>query len=103
VAYRITDPNGYERTLVGNVTVEKWMPGEVETFTEEFMKNPPDLPAGPVVDVSDRVVLPRDLPAGTYSLAIGVVGEQTLDPAIRLGIKGRAEHGWYPLSKIHVQ
>ena len=102
VAYRLTDPNGNDRKLVGNVTVEKWMPGEVETFTEEFMKNPPDLPSGPVVDITDRVVLPGDLPAGTYSVAIGVVGEQTLEPAIRLGIKGRAEDGWYLLSKIQV-
>jgi len=102
VAYRLTDPNGYAKTLVANVTVNKWMPGSVETFTEEFMKNPPELPPGPVVETIDRVVLPRDLPAGTFQLAVGVVGEQGLEPVIRLGIKGRAEDGWYPLSKIQV-
>ena len=80
----------------------KWMPGSVETFAEEFIKNPPDLPPGPVVEIIDRVMLPRDLPAGTFQLAVGVVDEQSLEPAIRLGIKGRAEDGWYPLSKIQV-
>ncbi|MHC4510053.1 MAG: DUF4832 domain-containing protein [Planctomycetota bacterium] len=102
VAYRLTDASGYERTLVGNVTVNKWMPGSVETFTEEFMKNPPDLPLGPVVEVIDRVVLPADIPAGTYRLAIGVVAEKSPELVIRLGIKGRTEDGWYPLSEIQV-
>jgi hypothetical protein len=106
VAYRLTDPNGYAKTLVANVTVNTWMPGSVETLTKEFIKNPPDLPPGPVVEITDRVVLPRDLPAGTFQLAVGVVGESgnsaELEPVIRLGIKGRAEDGWYPLSKIQV-
>jgi hypothetical protein len=102
VAYRLTDPNGYDKTLVGNITVEKWMPGSVETFTEEFIKNPPDLPPGPVVDVIDRVTLPKDMPSGMFRLAIGVVGEQTPEPVVRLGIKGRADDGWYPLSEIEV-
>jgi Domain of unknown function (DUF4832) len=94
--------NGYDKTLVGNVTVEKWMPGEVKTFTEEFMKNPPDLPPGPVVNVTDRIVLPQDMPVGTFRLAIGVVGERTPKPVVRLGIKGRTDDGWYPLSEIKV-
>jgi hypothetical protein len=102
VAYRLTNTTGYDKTLVGNVAVDKWMPGSVETFTEEFIKNPPDLPPGPVVDVIDRVVLPEDIPAGTFRLTVGVVGEQTLDPLVRLGIKGRAGDGWYPLSEIEV-
>ncbi len=103
VAYRLTDPNGYAKTLVANVTVNKWMPGSVETFTEEFMKNPPELPPGPVVEVIDRVTLPQDMFSGTYRLDIAIVGEQTREPVVRLGIKGRAEDGWYPLSTIQVR
>jgi hypothetical protein len=102
VAYHLTDPNGYDKTLVGNVMVNKWLPGEVETFTEEFIKNPPDLPPGPVVEAIDRLTLPADIPAGTYRLAVGIVGEQTLEPVVRLGIKGRTDDGWYPLSEIRI-
>jgi len=100
VAYRLTNRNS--RTLVGNITVEKWMPGSVETFTEEFIENPPDLPSGPVVEVIDRVVPPKDMPTGVYRLAIGVVSDQTQEPAVRLGIKGRTDDGWYPLSEINI-
>jgi len=52
VACRLTDPNGYDKTLIGNITVEKWMPGSVETFTEEFIKNPPDLRPAPSLTLS---------------------------------------------------
>ena len=78
------------------------MPGHVETFSEEFIKNPPELPPGPVIDVVDRVVVPAGMPAGLYRLAIGIVDEQTTEPVVQLGIKGRTQHGWYPLSEIKV-
>jgi hypothetical protein len=102
VAYRISNKSGYVRILVGAVTVDKWMPGSVETFTEEFFAQPPDLPPGETVEVADRIVLPGDVQAGEYRLAIGVVGEDSTEPIIRLGIKGRSDDGWYPLSQLLV-
>jgi hypothetical protein len=66
------------------------------------MKNPPDLPPGPVVEVIDHLTLPQDIPAGTFRLAIGIIGEKTSEPVVRLGIKGRTDDGWYPLSEIKV-
>ncbi len=102
VAYRLTDSEGRARTLVGSLTVEKWMPGSVEVFTEEFMKQPPDLPPGAVVPVADRVTLPEDLPPGEYNLAIGIIGVDSTDPLVRLAIRGRSADGWYPLSKLVV-
>jgi len=111
VAYRLTNKSGYTKTLtpplggaglIGTLTVEKWMPGSVDTFTPEFFKEPADLPPGEIVEVVDRVVLPANMPAGTFSLAIGVVGEKTSQPVVRLGIKGRTEDGWYPLSELEV-
>ena len=127
VAYRLTSDTAGDKVLVGNVTVEKWMPGHVETFSEEFIKDPPELPPGPLVDVTDRVVVPADMPAGRYRLAIGIVGGQTCGegvppsrpagilpaerkqgqdalatPVVQLGIKGRTQDGWYPLSEIEV-
>lgn len=102
VAYRLTNKSGYTKTLIGTVTVEKWMPGSVETFTPEFFKEPADLPLGEIVEVVDRVVLPANMPAGTFRLSVGVVGEKTSQPVVRLGIKGRAEDGWYPLSELEL-
>ncbi len=102
VAYRLTNKSGYTKTLIGTLTVEKWMPGSVDTFTPEFFKEPADLPPGEIVEVVDRVVLPVDISAGTFRLAIGVVGEKTSQPVVRLGIKGRAKDGWYPLSELEL-
>jgi uncharacterized membrane protein len=78
------------------------MPGSIETFTEGFFEQVPDLPPGEVAQVTDQVTLPDDLPRGKYSLAIGVVGEDSTEPVVRLAIKGRAEDGWYPLSKLTI-
>jgi len=100
--YRLSNDNGYAATFAGGLTANKWMPGEVELFTEEFFKQPPDLPPGAIVEESDSVRLPTDLPAGTYTLSIGVVGEDDTKPVVRLGIKGRSEDGWYPVSKVTV-
>jgi len=78
------------------------MPGHVETFSEDFIKDPPELPPGSVVDVTDRVVVPDNMPIGLYRLAIGIVDEQTMEPVVQLGIKGREQDGWYPLSEIEI-
>ena len=102
LAYRLTNPNSLLKTFVGKITVNKWMPGSIETFTDAFMKEPADLPPGPIIDVIDRIVLPNDMPAGVYRLAVGVVGEQTHEPVVQLGINGRNEDGWYPLSNIRI-
>ena len=102
VAYRLTHDGGYAKTLVGAVTVEKWMPGSVELFTTEFFKEPADLPPGEIAEVVDHVVLPADTPAGVLRLSIGVVAEDSLLPVLRLGITGRSDDGWYPLSELKV-
>ncbi len=103
LAYRLIDEQGRSRVLIGNVTVEKWMPGTVDVFDERFLEEPPDLPPGEIVNVSDRVTLPQDLHAGEYSFAIAIVGERSFDPMVKLAIKGRDQDGWYPLSEIVVR
>ena len=102
MAYRLTRSNGNTRVFVGNVTVEKWLPGEIELFTEEFFKQPADLPPGEVVDVADSIRLPDDLSPGNYKLSIAVVGEEETEPVVQLGIEGRDEDGWYPLSTLEI-
>ena len=73
---------------MGLATVEKWMPGEIELFTEEFFEQPADLPPGQINDVADTIRLPDDLPPGTYKLSIAVVGEDDTEPVVQLGIEG---------------
>ena len=68
----------------------------------EFFKNPKDLPPGEVATVSDSLALPADIPVGQYVLSLAVVDEAE-KPVVRLGIKGRAEDGWYPVSKLAVK
>ena len=102
VAYRLANDQGYEQVIVGTVSVNKWLPGSIELFTEEFFQEPADLPPGEVVDVADSIQLPHDLSPGTYTLSIAVVGTEDTKPLVRLGIKGRAEDGWYPLSTVTI-
>ena len=102
LAYRLTDSNGNTRVFAGDVTVENWLPGEIELFTEEFFKQPADLPPGKVVDVGDSIRLPDNLSPGEYKLSIAVVGEETTEPLVQLGIEGRDEGGWYPLSTLEI-
>ena len=102
LAYRLTDSDGDHRAFVGGVTVNKWLPGQIGLFTEEFFKEPADLPPGEVVDVADSIVLPDNLSPGTYTLSIAVVGEEDSEPVVQLGIKGRADDGWYPLSTVTI-
>jgi hypothetical protein len=71
-------------------------------FTEEFFKQPADLPPGGLNEVRDAIALPADLATGDYTFSIAVVGEKSEEPIVRLGIKGRDDDGWYPLSKVSV-
>jgi hypothetical protein len=102
VAYRLTNDDGYMCILYGQTTVDKWMPGEVEPFTEEFMKQPADLPPGPIATVTEHLKLFNNIPGGEYRLAVGVMGEIPTEPVVQLAIAGRAADGWYPLSTLTV-
>jgi hypothetical protein len=102
VAYRLSNDQGTQQTFVSSVTVERWLPGSVTLFTRDFLREPPDLPPGEIVPVTDQIELPADLPAGNYRLAVGIVDELTRQPIVQLGIAGRTSDGWYPLSKVTV-
>ena len=86
VAYRLTGTNGFRQVFVSPVTVNRWLPGSIELFTEEFFREPKDLPPGPVNEVTDSLSLPSNLPPGEYTLSVGVVGVNSEEPVVRLGI-----------------
>ena len=100
LAYRLTNEQGYSKIFIGGATVEKWMPGTVEIFTEEFLEEPPDLPLGEMVSVTDLVTLPEQMPADQYNLAVGIVGERSTEPVVKLAIKGRTQDDWHLLSSL---
>ena len=106
LAYRLTTTlaDGTRRHIQcpGEVTVNRWLPGSIPLFTEEFFKEPQDLPPGEIVSVKDAFKLPADLEPGTYALAIGVVENPAGQPVVKLAIKGRDAEGWYPLSKLDI-
>jgi hypothetical protein len=101
LAYRLSNDRGDVKAFVSSLTVNHWLPGSIDLFTAEFFQGPKDLPPGEVVPVIDSLIVPTTLAPGQYVLSIAVVGQDN-KPAVRLGIKGRAEDGWYPLSKVTI-
>ncbi|MBM4042023.1 MAG: DUF4832 domain-containing protein, partial [Planctomycetes bacterium] len=52
LAYRLSNDNGLAKVIPSAVTVNKWTPGSVPLFTEDFYKGEWDLPNGEVNDVA---------------------------------------------------
>ncbi|MCK9639305.1 MAG: DUF4832 domain-containing protein [Prolixibacteraceae bacterium] len=110
LAFRITDNLGQEQkggTFISSVNVKNWMPGDMVLNPQEYLKDPVDLPLGEINEVKESINLPGDLKPGKYKLSIAIVGEEwdkvnAEKPVVRLGIKGRAEDGWYPLSEFTI-
>ncbi len=102
VAFRLSGPGAQHQVVISDITTNKWLPGSIELFTEKFFKEPSDLPPGELAREVGTIVLANDLAPGTYTVSIAVVGETDERPVVRLGIKGRANDGWYPLSKIEI-
>ncbi len=100
VAYRFSNANA-DCQFTSATTVDHWLPGSIEMFTADFFKMPKDLPPGEIHVVAESIPVDVDLPVGSYTLSIAVV-DSLHNPVLRLGIKGRANDGWYPLSKIQV-
>ncbi|HLY20121.1 MAG TPA: DUF4832 domain-containing protein [Bryobacteraceae bacterium] len=76
------DSKGEHAAINVPADVRKWLPGDV--VVEE------DVPA------------PR-LKTGNYRLRVGLLDTVTRKPAIRLGIAGRTEDGWYDLGSVAVR
>lgn len=102
LAYRLAGDTGDRSTWVSEIAVNRWLPGSIELFTEDFFRQPADLPPGEIVEVADEIPLSRDLAPGRYTLCVAIVGRDARRPVVRLGIKGRADDGWYPLSKVTI-
>jgi hypothetical protein len=65
-----------------DVDIRKWLPGDAVFDGPMFV--------------------PEDLPPGEYSFSVALLDPVTLAPAIRLGIEGRKDDGWYTLGQIRI-
>ncbi len=101
LAYKL-EGGGGKHIALSSADIRTWMPGSVDIRNPRFLEDPPDLPPGKPVRVVDKIRLPAELPPGDYTLAVGIVTAENLQPVIRLAIEGRAEDGWYPLSRITI-
>jgi hypothetical protein len=82
VAFRLAGAAGQSEVLVTEQSVKGWLPGKQHQ--------------------SYTLAVPRSLPAGRYTLSVGVVDPATRAPAVNLAIAGRTADGWYPVSAIEV-
>ena len=53
-------------------------------------------------EVSESLSLPGSMPAGTWTIAVGITGTPGV-PMLNLAIEGRDAEGWYPVSAIEVE
>jgi len=74
---------GATATVTTDADITKWLPGDV------------------VYD--DGVRVPNDLPAGKYTLRVGIVPAGSAEPRIQLAQEGRAADGWYDLGEIEIE
>lgn len=52
--------------------------------------------------VDEAFAIPADAPGGTYTLQTALVEPGTLDPAVKLAIKGREPDGWHTVCAVRI-
>ncbi len=53
--------------------------------------------------VEDRVVVPENVPVGSYVLDIGILSEDARSAYVELAIEGKRTDGWYGLSRVEIR
>jgi len=74
---------GVSRVVETGADITKWLPG---------LRN-----------IQESITVPSDLPAGEYDLGLAMRDPTSGQPRIRLAIEGRAEDGWYRLSRVKIR
>lgn len=83
LAFRLANRERKESfASVSDISIKGWLPGEIKT--------------------TESVPVPESFKPGPYDLSLAVVDPATRNPAVRLAIAGRADDGWYPLSRVIV-
>jgi len=50
----------------------------------------------------DAVFVPLDMPAGEYTLQIGIIDPQSHEPKVKLAIEGMDQDGWYTIGNMKI-
>lgn len=76
---------GQQRTelFMTDANLLQWLPGDI-VYDQQFK-------------------LPETLPAGRYSIDIALLSPSTIQPAVKLAIKGITPDGWYKMGDIEVE
>ena len=83
LAFRLKDKNGINKAVtITDLSIQGWLPGDKT--------------------VSVNYKLPDDLPAGDYSLEMGVVFHSSVEHTIPIANKGKTSDGWYGVGGIKV-
>ncbi|NOY37290.1 MAG: DUF4832 domain-containing protein [Chlorobi bacterium] len=81
LAIRLTNP-AYSKIFITKADIKSWLPGN---------------------NLYDNAVfIPLEMPAGFYTLQIGIIDPLTSKPEINLAIEGRDTEGWYTMGKIKI-
>jgi hypothetical protein len=83
IAFRLTDRNGVVYgAAITDQSIKGWLPGKT--------------------DITATYKLPADIPAGEYSLEMGVVFHSSIEHTIPIANKGKTADGWYALGNIKI-
>ena len=87
--YAVENGAGWRADCLGD------MGGFSKTWCHMRMAYPQRLPEADAIDA-------WKMSSGTYKLSIAVVGDGDTEPVVQLGIEGRSNDGWYPLSTLAI-
>ncbi|MBK8881971.1 MAG: DUF4832 domain-containing protein [Bacteroidales bacterium] len=83
IAFRLKDKNNANSGItVTDQSIQGWLPGET--------------------NITVNYKLAAGLPAGDYSLEMGVVFHNSIEHTIPIANKGKTDDGWYSLGKIKI-
>jgi hypothetical protein len=83
IAFRLNDKNKIIYGIaITDQSIRGWLPGET--------------------NITVNYKLPADIPAGDYSLEMGVVFHNSIEHTISIANKGKTDDGWYTLGSIKI-
>jgi hypothetical protein len=83
IAFRLKDKNNNKYGIaMTDQSIKGWLPGET--------------------NINVNYKLPADIPAGDYSLEMGVVFHSSIEHTIPIANKGKTADGWYTIGSLRV-
>jgi hypothetical protein len=58
---------------------------------------------GPIPQIEDTLVVPEDVPAGSYAIDVAILSEDGRSAHVELAIEGKRADRWYPVSSVRIR